>query len=61
MGEIGDDFNMDVCKKWEGAFQEILPSIYKKIILHTSIVLGRTGGALPALINLVRMGLVTAR
>jgi uncharacterized protein len=56
-GETGDDFSMDVCKKWEAAFNAQHIDGVRKIITRTSIVLGREGGALPRLINLVRAGL----
>jgi uncharacterized protein (TIGR01777 family) len=56
-GEIGDDFSMDVCNKWEAAFNEMKIPGVRKIILRTSIVLGHGGGAMPALKTLVRLGL----
>jgi uncharacterized protein (TIGR01777 family) len=56
-GETGDDFSMNVAKEWERIFSEIdLPGI-RKVIIRTSIVLGRGGGALPPLKNLVKFGL----
>jgi uncharacterized protein len=56
-GEIGQGFSVDVCKKWEQAFwKESAPST-RKVLLRTSIVLGRQGGVFPRLLNLVRFGL----
>ena len=57
-GVIGHDFSMDVCKKWEGEFNKFKLPKTRKIITRISIVLGKSGGALPALMNLVaaRMG-----
>jgi uncharacterized protein len=56
-GETGDDFSMDVCKRWEAAFTGIhLHPDVRKVIFRTSIVLGNRGGALPALKTLVRFG-----
>lgn len=56
-GIIGDDFSMNVCKLWESAFfnSEILG--LRKVALRSSIVFGRTGGALPKLIGLSRVGM----
>jgi uncharacterized protein (TIGR01777 family) len=56
-GEIGDDFSMDVCKQWEAAYNAFKLTDTRKLILRTSIVLGRSGGALPPLLNLVKTGL----
>jgi uncharacterized protein (TIGR01777 family) len=56
-GEIGDDFSMDVCKKWEACFNEFKLAQTRKIILRIGIVLGPGGGAMPPLLNLVKIGL----
>ncbi len=55
-GEIGTDFSMDVCKKWELVFNSYDLPRTKKIITRTSIVMGNQGGALPMLKMLVGMG-----
>lgn len=55
-GEIGADFSMDVCKKWELVFNSYHLPRTKKIITRTSIVMGNQGGALPMLKMLVGMG-----
>ncbi|MGB6035547.1 MAG: TIGR01777 family oxidoreductase [Cryomorphaceae bacterium] len=52
-GIIGDDFSMNVCKKWEAAFfSESHPDI-RQVALRTSIVLGKDGGAFQKLKPLV--------
>ena len=56
-GEIGDDFSMTVCKRWEQMLNSFETPQTRKIALRTSIVLGWDGAALPALKNLVRFGL----
>lgn len=56
-GEIGHDFSMDVCRKWEAVFNECITPRTRKVTLRTSIVLDIAGGALVPLINLVRAGL----
>jgi uncharacterized protein (TIGR01777 family) len=45
LGEIGHDFSMDVCKKWEAQFNAMLAPSTRKVILRTSIVIGNSGGA----------------
>jgi len=46
-GEIGIDFSMDVCKKWEQVFN----------ITRTSIVLGNKGGAFPIMKKMTKLGM----
>lgn len=46
-----------VGRAWEQAYSESVPSATRKVILRTSFVLGRSGGALPRLARLVRCGL----
>lgn len=55
-GEIGTDFSMDVCKKWETVFNAYTLPITKKIITRTSIVLGENGGAFPIIKRLTKFG-----
>ncbi len=55
-GEIGVDFSMDVCKKWEIVFNLYKLPKTKKIITRTSIVMGNKGGALPMIKMLVMLG-----
>lgn len=56
-GEIGHDFSMDVCRKWEAVFNECITPRTRKVTLRTSIVLDVTGGALVPLVKLVKAGL----
>jgi uncharacterized protein (TIGR01777 family) len=56
-GEIGHDFSMDVCRKWEAVFNECITPQTRQVALRTSIVLDVTGGALVPLIKLVKAGL----
>lgn len=55
-GEIGSDFSMDVAKAWEAEFFGVETPKTLKTALRTSIVLGKKGGAFPALRNLARFG-----
>jgi uncharacterized protein (TIGR01777 family) len=55
-GEIGVDFSMDVCKKWEMVFNSYALPKTKKIVTRTSIVMGNNGGAFPILKLLVMLG-----
>ncbi len=56
-GEIGDDFSMNIAKSWEEAFYSITNSKTRKIVLRTSIVMGKNGGALIPLKSLTKFGL----
>lgn len=56
-GEIGIDFSMDVCKKWETVFNSFALPKTKKIITRTSIVLGEKGGAFPIMKRMIKLGL----
>ncbi len=56
-GEIGDDFSMNIAKSWEKAFNSITNPKTRKIILRTSIVLGKNGGALIPLKRITKFGL----
>ena len=56
-GEIGVDFSMDVCKKWEQIFTSYHLPKTKKIITRTSIVLGENGGAFPIMKKMTQLGL----
>jgi uncharacterized protein (TIGR01777 family) len=46
-GIIGDDFSMNVCKKWEAEFFKHTYNQTRRVALRTTIVLGNTGGAFP--------------
>lgn len=56
-GEIGEGFSVEVCKRWEEEFQAQPTPHTRKVLLRTGIVLGRGGGVMPRLINLVKSGL----
>lgn len=55
-GEIGADFSMDVCKKWETTFNSFHLPKTTKIITRTSIVMGNNGGAFPIIKRLTKFG-----
>ncbi|WP_407277207.1 TIGR01777 family oxidoreductase [Tenacibaculum maritimum] len=56
-GDIGTDFSMDVCKKWEAVFNTYRFPKTKKIITRTAIVLGNKGGAFPLMKRMAKFGL----
>lgn len=56
-GDIGNDFSMNIAKSWEKAFYDIKNKKTRKIVLRTSIVMGKNGGALIPLKQLTKMGL----
>jgi len=56
-GEIGNDFSMNIAKSWEAAFNHIETPRTRKVILRTSIVLGKNGGAVIPLKRLTYLGL----
>jgi len=56
-GVIGDDFSMNICKKWEVEFYaNELPST-RRVAMRISIVFGKTGGAYPKLSQITKLGL----
>lgn len=55
-GNIGTDFSMDVCKKWESVFNSYQHLKTRKIITRTSIVIGNNGGAFPIIKKLASIG-----
>jgi uncharacterized protein (TIGR01777 family) len=54
-GIIGDDFSMNICKKWEEEFFKIDLNTTRRVALRTSIVLGKNGGAYPKLKTLTKL------
>ena len=56
-GEIGNDFSMNIAKSWEKEFNQFETHKTRKVILRTSIVLGKNGGALIPLKALAKFGL----
>ena len=56
-GEPGAGFSVDVVQRWEQAFNSFNTPFTRKVIIRTSIVLGRNGGALNPLKTLTQSGL----
>jgi uncharacterized protein (TIGR01777 family) len=56
-GEIGTGFSVDVCNAWEAAFNKYETPKTRKIALRMGIVLGRSDGVFPRLLNLVKLGM----
>lgn len=56
-GETGYGFSIDVCRQWEQAFFETNTPNTRKIALRMGIVLGKSDGAFPRLLNLVKFGI----
>lgn len=56
-GDIGNDFSMNIAKSWEQTFTNITNPKTKKVVLRTSIVLGKNGGAFIPLKRLTQFGL----
>jgi uncharacterized protein (TIGR01777 family) len=54
---FGYGFAPFVGAAWEGAFDTAAPAAIRRVVLRTSFVLGRGGGALPRLARLARWGL----
>ncbi|MDH7444830.1 TIGR01777 family oxidoreductase [Aquimarina sp. 2201CG14-23] len=55
-GEIGTGFSVNVATNWEHAFFSQQTPKTRKVALRTSIVLGKNGGALQPILNLVKTG-----
>ncbi|WP_353778904.1 TIGR01777 family oxidoreductase [Winogradskyella sp. 3972H.M.0a.05] len=54
-GEIGNDFSMNIAKSWEYEFNSITNPKTRKVLLRTSIVLGKNGGAMKPLKKLTKV------
>lgn len=54
---IGHDFSMSVCQKWERTFWDAYCPETKKVLMRVAIVLGQQGGAWPVLKRLAQFGL----
>lgn len=54
---IGYGLAPDVGQAWESAFDEACPKGVRCVVVRTSFVLGKSGGALPKLSRLARLGL----
>lgn len=55
-GEIGTGFSVNVATNWENTFFSQQTPVTRKVALRTSIVLGKNGGALQPILNLVKIG-----
>ncbi len=55
-GEIGTGFSVHVATSWEKIFFEQQTPKTRKVALRTSIVLGKNGGALQPILNLIKIG-----
>ncbi len=55
-GEIGSGFSVNVAVNWENTFFSCTTPHTRKVALRTSIVLGKNGGALRPILNLVKIG-----
>jgi uncharacterized protein (TIGR01777 family) len=56
-GEMGEGFSVDVCRRWEQAFDQAAVPGTRKIVLRISMILGHEAGVLPVLLNLAKKGL----
>ncbi|WP_345955186.1 TIGR01777 family oxidoreductase [Mucilaginibacter sp. PAMB04168] len=56
-GEIGEGFSVDICKQWEQSFFNCHTPATRKVALRMGIVLGRSDGVFPRLLNLVKLGM----
>jgi len=56
-GEIENDFSVQVCKRWEAAFNEAKVPHTRKVILRIAVTLGHQGGVMHPYLNLVKFGL----
>ncbi len=56
-GEIGTGFSVDVATNWEKEFFGFELEKTRQIALRMAIILGKNGGAIPPIKNIVRFGL----
>lgn len=56
-GEIGSGFSVGIAKAWEESFFAFNLPHTRQAALRIAIVLGKNGGVVPPLMNLVRLGL----
>jgi uncharacterized protein (TIGR01777 family) len=56
VGNIQNDFSVQVCKKWEASFFEQETPFTRKVVLRTAITLGN-GGVMIPYFNLLKFGL----
>ncbi len=56
-GIIGSGFSVEVCKAWENVFDSFKLAQTRKVNMRISMVIGKTGGVYPALMNVIKKGL----
>lgn len=56
-GEIGSGFSVNIAKAWEESFFSFNLTETRQVVLRIAIVLGKNGGVMRPLQNLVRFGL----
>ncbi|SDE93004.1 TIGR01777 family oxidoreductase [Chitinophaga filiformis] len=56
-GEMKNDFSVQVCKRWEAAFNAEETPGTRKAIFRIAITLGHQGGVMTPYLNLVKFGL----
>ncbi len=56
-GEVGAGFSVEVAKKWEKTFFDFDLKSTRQVALRMAIVLGKNGGVIKPLTNLVKVGL----
>jgi len=56
-GEIENDFSVQVCKRWEAAFNEAEVPHTRKAILRIAVTIGHQGGVMQPYLNLIKFGL----
>ncbi|MEO8770762.1 MAG: TIGR01777 family oxidoreductase [Ferruginibacter sp.] len=56
-GEIGSGFSVSIATAWESSFFDFTLTKTRQVALRTAIVLGKNGGVIKPLVNLVRFGL----
>ena len=56
-GEIGSGFSVNVAKEWERSFYQFQLPGTRQVALRMAIVLGKNGGVMKPMVNLVRIGL----
>jgi uncharacterized protein len=55
--EFGTGLAPDVGRAWEATYRDAVLPQMRQVVLRTSFVLGKSGGALPRMIQLARFGL----
>ncbi|WP_126244959.1 TIGR01777 family oxidoreductase [Chitinophaga rhizosphaerae] len=56
-GEFHSDFSVQVCQRWESAFNRQETPGTRKVILRMAIVIGAQGGVMDPYLNLLKFGL----